>query len=103
MVSIYITCKNLEEGEKIADAIMAVRAAGCVNMFPSKSVWRNDDKDAIEKYEEAVLMVKTLEHKTPEIEEIVRRVGTYKTPCIAVIPISRINREYKEWLGRVVA
>ncbi|OGI78101.1 hypothetical protein A3D42_02685 [Candidatus Nomurabacteria bacterium RIFCSPHIGHO2_02_FULL_41_18] len=102
MVSLYITCKNLEEGEKIGEAVMNIRAAGCINMFPTQSVWRNDETDSLEKHEEVVLIVKTLESKVQEIEDLVRKVGSYKAPCIASLTVSRINREYKEWLGRVV-
>ena len=102
MVSIYITAKNLEEAEKIAGAIMEMRAAGCINMHPVHSIWRDDTKDSLERVEEMALDVKTLESKVQEIEDIVRRVGSYKAPYIAVFSVTRINREYKEWLGRVV-
>ena len=101
MVSLYITCKNREEGEKIADALIEQRAAGCVNMFPSRSVWRDDD-GTVKRADEMVLIVKTLESRIPAIEEIVMSVGSYKSPCIASTNVDRINREYKEWLGHVV-
>ncbi len=101
MVSLYITCKNREEGEKIADALMERRAAGCVNMFPSQSVWRDDD-GTVKKADEIVLIVKTLESKIPTVEEIVVSLGSYKAPCIASTNVDRVNREYKEWLGRTV-
>ena|SRR3990167_4799984 len=101
MVSLYITCKNCEEGEKIAEAIMSASAAGCINMFPSSSIWRDED-GGIKRAEEMVLMVKTIESKIPIIEEVVMAVGSYKAPCIASTNVDRINREYKEWLGRTV-
>lgn len=103
MVSLYVTCKDMDEARKIAEAIMAERAAGCVNMFPVESVWRNDETDALERTPEAVLIIKTIDSKMQAIEDIVRRTGSYKAPCVASFPVARINREYKEWLGRVVA
>ncbi len=103
MVSLYVTCKDMEEAHKISEAIMAERAAGCVNMFPVESVWRNDEKGSLEHTQEAVLIIKTIDSKMQAIEDIVRTVGSYKAPCIASFPVARINREYKEWLGRVVS
>lgn len=101
MVFVYVTCKNLEEGVAISKAIIENKAAGCINMFPVKSVWRNDETNAVEEYEEAVLVVKTIDQKVHAVEEIVRKEGSYKTPCIATFTVFRMNQEYKNWLGRL--
>ena len=103
MVSLYMTCKNDVEWEKIADEIMRERAAGCINMIPTRSVWRDDTDDSIVRSDEVILFVKTIDSKVQQIEDIVRRTSSYRAPCIAMFSAARINREYKEWLGRVVA
>lgn len=100
MVFIYITCKNIEEAEKIGKILLEKKLCGCVNIWPMKSFWR--DNGDINDSEEAVLLVKTIESKVGEITELVKDNHGYKTPCIATISVDRLSNDYKEWLMQCI-
>lgn len=96
MVFIYTTCQNSEEARKIGKIVVEKKLAGCVNIWPIESIYFWEDE--IKEDDEAVLLIKTVESKVSEIENLILQNHSYSTPIIAVINIHRINREYKEWL-----
>ena len=51
---------------------------------------------------EAVLIVKTNEQKVQEVENLILQNHTYATPFVGVINLQRVNREYKEWMQKVM-
>lgn len=101
MVFLYVTCKNHEEAVRIARQIVKKKAAGCVNIFPIRSIYGGDGSD-LKETDETSMIVKTIDSKVQEVEDIVRSLHSYKTPCIASFALHRLNREYKEWLTSCV-
>ncbi|MEK7180760.1 MAG: divalent-cation tolerance protein CutA [Patescibacteria group bacterium] len=101
MVFIYVTCKNHEEAVRIARQLVKKKAAGCVNIFPIQSVYGGGDGE-LRETDETSMIVKTIDSKVQEAEDIVRSLHSYKTPCIASFALHRLNREYKEWLTSCV-
>ncbi|OGZ41392.1 MAG: hypothetical protein A3C80_02685 [Candidatus Ryanbacteria bacterium RIFCSPHIGHO2_02_FULL_45_43] len=102
MIFLYVTCKDTEEGERIASVLLEARAAGCVNIFPIQSVYRDTENHSLTKTEEAVMIIKTVPSKVSKAEKIIRQIGSYKTPCIAHISISNINADYSDWLRQAL-
>lgn len=100
MVFIYTTFPTKEEAEKISQILLEKRMAACVNMWPlsSKYWWENK----IESGEEIAVLIKTIEQKVGEVENVIRENHSYKVPCIATISIFRINQEYKEYLNKEI-
>ncbi|MBI3588897.1 MAG: divalent-cation tolerance protein CutA [Candidatus Liptonbacteria bacterium] len=96
MVFLYITCKNQEEAKRIGRQLVREKAAGCVNIFPISSVY--GDGGGVRETEETSMIVKTIDSKVQEVEDIVRSIHSYKVPCIASFSLHRLNHEYKEWL-----
>lgn len=90
----------MEEAKKIGKAVVEKKIAGCVNIWPIDSVYFEDSK--IKEDKEAVLLIKTVESKVAEIENIILSNHSYAVPIIATIDIHRVNREYKEWLMKWV-
>lgn len=81
-------------------ALLEKRLAGCIVIVPHvrSFYWWPPKKNKIEKSREAILLVKTLREKFPQIERQVKKLHSYTVPLIAEIPVSRINKEYKKWL-----
>lgn len=100
MIFVYTTCQNIDEAKKIGKLIVEKRLAGCVNIWPINSIYWWEEKVTEDK--EAVLLVKTLEKKVHEIEEVILKNHSYTVPCIAAIRVDRVNPEYKEWLGKCI-
>jgi periplasmic divalent cation tolerance protein len=96
MIFLYITCKNMDEARAIAKAVIEKKVAGCVNIFPVQSIYQDDG--GAKEVSEVSLLVKTSDSKVQDVEDLVRGLHSYKTPCIASLSLWRLNREYKEWL-----
>lgn len=96
MVFLYVTCKNHEEAKRIGRQLVRERAAGCVNIYPIQSIY--SDKGGTLETEETAIIIKTIDSKVQEAEDIIRNMHSYKTPCIATFALHRLNREFKEWL-----
>ena len=101
MVFLYITCKDRDEAKRIGKALVERKLAGCVNIAPIESIYQ--ENGSVKEVSEASLLVKTTDQKVQEVEDIVRKLHSYKVPCIASFSLHRLNHEYKEWLvGQVV-
>ena len=101
MVFLYITCKDVAEARTIGQALIKAKAAGCVNIVPIQSLYREEGD--VKEVAEASLLVKTVDSKVQQVEDIVRGLHSYQVPCIASFALHRLNREYKEWLVSSVA
>lgn len=101
MVLIYTTCKNAEDAKKMGKDIIEKRLASCVNVWPIGSTYYWEDK--LTEDTEAALLIKTNEHKIAQIEELLLKNHVYATPFIGSIDVRRLNREYKEWMSKVIA
>lgn len=97
MVFVYVTCKNTEEAKKIAYALIEQKAAGCVNIFPVQSIY--NIKGEVKEWDEASLMIKTLDHKTQDVIDIVKGMHSYRMPCTVSFVSTRINPEGKTWIA----
>ncbi|MCS7121302.1 MAG: divalent-cation tolerance protein CutA [Archaeoglobaceae archaeon] len=93
---IYITTPSLEEAEKIAKVLLEKKLAACINIFPIKSLFWWEGK--IERVEEHAMIVKTKAEKFSEVRDEVKKLHSYKVPCICEIPIERGLREFLDWI-----
>lgn len=100
MVIIYTTCKDTAEATKIGTLTLEKKLASCVSIWPIQSMSRWEGK--LTNQLEAGMLVKTLEHHTAEIEELISRNHSYSVPYIGVIDVRRFNRAYREWMASVV-
>lgn len=99
-VSVYITTSNKEEANRIGKAIVEQRLAACANIFDSMHsiYWW---KGKIEEEKEAVLILKTKETLVDQLTEEVKKLHSYKVPCIVAWPIINGNEAYLDWIGEV--
>ena len=94
---IYITAKNANEAETIANALVEERLVACVNIIgPVRSIYRW--KGNIERESEAVMVAKTKETLVDKVIERVKALHSYECPCIEAIPIVNGNPEYLQWI-----
>jgi periplasmic divalent cation tolerance protein len=96
VISVYITCKDEEEAEKIAKHLLDEKLIVCANMFPIKSLywW----KGKIEKEAEFAIIAKTKKEKFDKIKEQVKKVHSYEIPCIESWDIDDAHEPYLKWL-----
>ena len=96
MILIYVTCKDGEEARKISSYLLDHKLIACANIFPSNSMYKWEKK--IEDTKEMIVIAKSVKDKFPEIEKEVKRLNSYKTPCIVMIEVSKSNKEYLDWV-----
>ena len=97
VVFVYTTHPSVVEAERIGRELVERRLCACVNILPgmvSLYWWQC----AIERGEEAVMIVKTRAALAERVRAAVRELHSYTTPAILVMPIESVDPDYREWL-----
>jgi periplasmic divalent cation tolerance protein len=96
-VMLYTTFPSLVEAEKAGKALVDDRLAACVNILPgmiSHYRWQG----AIERAEEAIMLVKTRASLAEPVRAAVKASHPYDTPAILVLPIESVDETYFAWI-----
>jgi periplasmic divalent cation tolerance protein len=96
-VFVYTTFPSVVEAEKSGNALVDTRLAACVNILPGMiSVYRW--QGAVERAEEAVMIVKTRASLAEAVRVSVKATHPYDTPAIVVLPIESVDERYLAWI-----
>jgi periplasmic divalent cation tolerance protein len=101
-VIVLVTAPDMKTARRLARAALRARLVGCANLLPrieSHYWWQN----RIETGAEVLLVFKTRQSRVAELEKAMVARHPYDTPEFIVLPISRGNRRYLNWLGTSVA
>ena len=96
-VFVYTTYPSIVEAERAGRELVEVRLCACVNILPgmvSLYWWQG----AIERGEEVVMIIKTRAALAEGVRTAVRRMHSYTTPAILVLPIERVDPDYNAWI-----
>ena len=96
-VLVYTTYPSLVEAEQAGRALVERRLCACVNILPgmiSHYWWQG----AVERGEEAVMIVKTRSSFAERVSTAVKEMHSYTTPAILVIPLESVDKGYLAWL-----
>ena len=96
-VFVYTTYPSVVEAEEAGRALVEQRLCACVNILPgmvSHYRWQG----AIERGEEVVMIIKTRASLTERVFAAVKKMHSYSTPALLVIPIERVDQGYLDWL-----
>jgi len=97
MIFIHVTYLDEEEAKKVSKLILEKGLAGTVNLSRVNSLYQGNE--GLVSQPGITVLIKTVEAKVQEIENLIHEQNHQKIPpCIAVINIFRVNKEYKEWL-----
>jgi periplasmic divalent cation tolerance protein len=97
VVFVYTTHPSVVEAERIGRELVEKRLCACVNILPgmvSLYWWQG----AIERADEAVMIIKTRAALAEPVRAAVRQLHSYTTPAILVLPIENVDPDYKQWL-----
>ncbi|HWQ03353.1 MAG TPA: divalent-cation tolerance protein CutA [Candidatus Nitrosotenuis sp.] len=97
-VVVLVTCANLLEAQRIADAAVEQRLAACVNILtaPVRSTYRWKEK--VEQATEVLLLMKTSQANLPALQAEVKRLHSYDVPEFIALPIVSGSAAYLAWL-----
>ncbi|MEM2901160.1 MAG: divalent-cation tolerance protein CutA [Candidatus Bathyarchaeia archaeon] len=94
---VFVTCENVDQALKVAEALVEKRLAGCVSVLTDVfSVYRWKGK--VEKAEEVLLMIKTRTPLFTEVEREVKKLHSYTTPEIVGFRFDEAFQRYIRWL-----
>jgi len=96
-VFVYTTYPSIVEAEKAGRALIERKLAACVNILPGMiSLYRWEG--AIERGEEAVMIIKTRAPLAEPVRAAVKEMHAYTTPAILVIPLESVDASYLDWM-----
>ncbi len=96
-VFVYTTYPSVVEAERIGRTLVERRLCACVNILPgmvSLYWWQG----AIERSDEAVMIIKTRAALAEAVRAAVKEMHSYTTPAILVLPIETVDPDYHAWI-----
>src|SRR5271168_2487051 len=96
-VFVYTTYPSIVEAEQAGRTLVERRLCACVNILPgmvSLYWWQG----AIERGEEAVMIIKTRASLAEAVRGAVKELHPYKTPAILVVPLESVDPDYHAWI-----
>jgi periplasmic divalent cation tolerance protein len=101
LVLVLITAPDLKTARALARAALKAKLIACANLVPkieSHYWWQGK----IESGAEVLLILKTQKSKLVALEKLIVARHPYDTPEFLVLPISRGNKQYLDWVAESV-
>ena len=100
MISIYVTCKDRDEAIKMIRRLLEKKVIAFAKFFPIESMywW----KDEINYDKEIAIIMKTKNDKFKEVENEIKKIHSYKIPCICSWDVKQTNEDYLKWVKEEV-
>lgn len=101
MLIVMTTLLNAEEAETLAEKIVELKLAACVQILPpmtSVYVWEGK----VQRETEHLLLIKTLDEKYDELAAFINANHSYEVPEIVAIDAAHVSADYRAWLGSVI-
>lgn len=96
-----VTCP-VEAADALARRLVEARVAACVNVIPRvASTYRWNE--AVERADEALLIVKTTSARFEELRGTVLAHHPYELPEVIAVDIAAGHAPYLEWISRCLA
>jgi periplasmic divalent cation tolerance protein len=99
MKLIYVTAKDEKEAKGIAKRLVEEKLIACANIYNLNSVY--PWKGKIEEGPESVMILKTKDNLVDKVMKRVKELHSYTIPCMLVIPVEKVNKEYLDWMDSV--
>ncbi|MBI2549509.1 divalent-cation tolerance protein CutA [Candidatus Woesearchaeota archaeon] len=95
---VYITCKNKNEAKHIVTQLLEQRLIACATMIRAKSMyWWQQKKETTS---EVIIFAKTTEKRVSAVMREVKKIHSYKIPCIISWKPTLVDKSYLQWVGK---
>lgn len=98
---VLVTAPDLKTARALAKAALTKKLIACANLIPrleSHYWWQGK----IESGSEALMLLKTTSSKLTALKKLILAEHPYDTPEFIVLPITRGNKRYLNWLAKSV-
>ena len=98
---VLVTAPDVKTARKLAQAALKARLIACANLMPkieSHYWWQGKIAMGVE----VLLVLKTTAGRVAALEKLVLARHPYDTPEFIVLPISRGNQRYLDWVAQSV-
>lgn len=95
-IQIQTAFNSEEEVRRIANKLIEMNLAACVQFFPITSIYRW--KDQIEESKEYLLFIKSTLKNKNKILEFLEKEHTYELPEIVVTSLDYVSKDYSKWV-----
>ena len=96
MISIYITCSDKAEAEKISRHLLDQRLIASANMFPVSSMYWWEAK--LQKGREVAILAKSVRENFEKVRQAVRAIQSYDIPCIVSYEAAA-DADFADWVS----
>jgi periplasmic divalent cation tolerance protein len=98
---VLVTAPDTKTARKLARVALEARLVACANLIPRiESHYRWQGK--IERGAEVLLLLKTTTARLAALEKLIMAKHPYDTPEFIVLPVSRGNKRYLDWVDKCV-
>ena len=98
---VLVTAPDLKTARKLARAALEARLIACANLVPkieSHYWWQGKNMSGAE----VLMLLKTTTARLAALEKLIVSMHPYDTPEFLVLPISRGNKRYLDWVAESV-
>ncbi|MCD6525239.1 MAG: divalent-cation tolerance protein CutA [Thermococcus sp.] len=99
-IFVYTTFPDWESAKKVVRELLERKLVVCANMREHEAMYWWEGK--IEEGKEIGVILKTEVSKWKDLREALKELHPYTVPVIARIDLDKLNREYSEWMARVL-
>lgn len=99
MVLVYVTLNTLEEGQRLAELLIARQLTNCVNFHPITCTYLWEGKITTEP--EVVALIKTRAEHFDALTTAVKETVPY-TNFVGQLEVTRVNEAFAAWLESTV-
>ncbi|MDV3104123.1 divalent-cation tolerance protein CutA [Thermococcus waiotapuensis] len=100
MIMVYTTFPDWDTAKEITRKLLEMKLIVCANLREHEAMYWWEGK--IEESKEVGAIYKTEVSKWKELRDTLKELHPYEVPLIARIDLDKLNREYSEWMGRVL-
>ncbi|AIU69137.1 cation tolerance protein CutA [Thermococcus eurythermalis] len=99
-IFVYTTFPDWESARKVVRELLERKLVVCANMREHEAMYWWEGK--IEEGREIGVILKTEVSKWKDLREALKELHPYTVPIIARIDLDKLNREYSEWMAKVL-
>jgi len=95
---VYSTTDKIQDARRIAKTLVEEQLVACVNIIPKmESTYRWKGK--VENANEVVIIAKTTDANVKKTIQRIKKLHTYETPAITVLPIIGGLKDYLDYIA----